>query len=407
MPDDGAAGAVRVGPPPSAGPSSRKPSPPQADRPAPAPASASESAPAPAAAPARRLVMNRALALLVRAAVVLAVGAVVWFVALALWQIALLVGALLAALLLTALLEPAAALLRRIGLPPSLAAAITTLALLGGLAGVGVVIYSRATTQLDGVGSLLTFAIDDLRQWLITGPLQLDPSRVQDLRDLVVDQVQRLAPAPMASARTALRLLSGAILAVFAVFFLLKDGRDMWRWLLGWTPSHLQDRVNIGGTAAWKTLGGYVRGVVVVATIDAVGIGAALFVLDVPVWVSLTVLTFLGAFVPLLGATVAGAVAVLVTLVTNSVQDAVIVLVVVLVVQQIEGNVLQPLIMGRAVHLHPLAVLAAVTAGVLVIGVVGALVAVPLTAVVYQVVAALRERPGLEPDLDTGVTDRS
>ena len=131
------------------------------------------------------------------------------------------------------------------------------------------------------------------------------------------------------------------------------------------------------------TLARYVRGVVVVALIDAVGIGTTLLVLGVPLWVSLTLLTFLGAFVPLFGATVSGAVAVLATLVTNGTTD--VVLVVVLVVQQLEGNVLHPLIVGRTLRLHPVVILVAVTSGTLLWGLAGALLAVPVVAVIYQV----------------------
>ena len=151
-----------------------------------------------------------------------------------------------------------------------------------------------------------------------------------------------------------------------------------------------EETVDGAGRAAWTTLGRYVRGVVVVAVIDAVGIGAALLLLGVPLWLSLTLLVFLGAFVPIVGATLTGVVAVLVTLVTEDVSDAVVVLVVVLVVQQLEGNVLQPLIMGRAVRLHPVVILLAVTAATLLFGVAGAVVAVPVVAVAYQVAEYLR-----------------
>ena len=332
-----------------------------------------------------------------RSRTVLEVGAAALVVSVLLWglvqavlAVALLVGALGAALVLTVLLEPTARALRRIGMPSWLAAGLTTLTLVGGLSGLALLVYSRSASQLGQLPSVLTVATEQARRWLVAGPLQLDPSQVARVRDVVVERLAAATPSPLTGAVLALRVLTAAALVVFAVFFLLKDGRSTWRWLLGWTPARRRAEVDLAGTAAWRTLTGYVRGIVVVATVDAVAIGAVLLLLGVPLWLSLTILTFFGAFLPIVGATVAGAVAVVVTLVLEGGQDAVVVLVVVLVVQQLEGNVLHPLIMGRAVQLHPLAILCAVTAGGLLHGVVGALVAVPLTAVTYSAASALR-----------------
>ncbi|MGY1634641.1 AI-2E family transporter [Geodermatophilus sp. SYSU D01186] len=239
----------------------------------------------------------------------------------------------------------------------------------------------------------LTAGIDRIRVWLVEGPLHVDPHQVADIRNAVVDQIYELAPHPTAAARMALHLLAAVILVAFLLFFLLKDGAGMWAWLLERVPHRRRRRLDEAGRCAWTTLSRCVRGIVVVALIDAVGIGAALLVLGVPLWVSLTLLTFLGAFVPLFGATVSGAVAVLVTLVTKGLGDAVIVLVVVLVVLQVEGNLLQPLIVGRAVRLHPAAVLVAVTAGMLLWGLAGAVLAVPLLAVNHRVGESVRQHP--------------
>ena len=325
-------------------------------------------------------------------AAVLVVGVLLWLLAQAVRAVGLLAGALGAALVLTALLEPMARGLRRLGLPPALAAALTTVTLLGALVGLTLLVYRRSTAQLSELPSVLTVATEQARRWLVQGPLQLDPSQVTQVRNVVVERLSAATPSPLAGAMTGLRLLTATALVVFAVFFLLKDGTRMWRWLLSWTPARRRAEVDLAGTAAWGTLTGYVRGIIAVATVDAVAIGTALLLLGVPLWLSLTVLTFFGAFLPVIGATVAGAVAVVVTLVLEGGRDAVIVLVVVLVVQQLEGNVLHPLIMGRALRLHPLAVLSAVTAGGLLFGIVGALVAVPLTAVTYSAAAALRSR---------------
>ena len=366
-----------------------------ADAPAPdapvSPASAAAPAePTVAPAPQRRSARSTARVVLERTGAVLVVWLLAGFVVDALFAVALLVGALGVALVLAALLQPVARRLRRAGLGHGTASALTTLLLLAVLAGLGFLVATRVSAQFGQLPSVLTLAVEKARTWLVTGPLSLDPSRVEDLRNVVVDRVSSVAPGPVAGAMTALRVLGAVAVAVFALFFLLKDGADMWRWFLGWTPARYHERVDTAGIAAWSALTSYIRGVFVVATIDAVGIGAALVVLGVPLWLSLTILTFFGALVPVLGATVAGVAAVVATLVLEGTRDAVIVLVVVLVVQQVEGNLLQPMIMGRALRLHPLAVLVAVTAGALLLGVVGALIAVPVLAVGYSIAAALR-----------------
>ncbi len=198
----------------------------------------------------------------------------------------------------------------------------------------------------------LTSGIDQVRTLLVDGPLQVDPVQVDRIRDTAVSSLQTLVPQPVGGATTALRLLGAGILVLFAVFFLLKDGPQMWRWFLGWVPVRRRVRTDVAGHAAWDALSSYARGTVLIALADATLIGAGLLVLSVPLWLSLTLLTFLGAFVPLLGATVADAAAVLVTFVTNGISDAVIVLVIVIAVQQIESNLLQPFVMGHALSLH-------------------------------------------------------
>lgn len=209
--------------------------------------------------------------------------------------------------------------------------------------------------------------------------------------------IQRSVPDPVAGATLALEVLSGTALAVFVLFFLLKDGGRMWGWVLSWTPPAHRPRADGAGRTAWETLRGYVRGSVLIAFVDAAGIGLGLVLLDVPLALSLTLLVFLGAFVPILGATVSGALAVLVALVTQGVTSALVLLAVVLVVQQLEGNVLHPLVMGRALSVHPVVILLAVSAGGLLAGVPGAIVAVPVVAVTYRVADFLADRGDADP----------
>ena len=354
------------------------------------------------ARPGRPVEAERGAALLPRwlsrtaaaCAAVLLIGAVAVLVVLLLRRLALLTVALGIALLATALLAPLHRGLTRSGVPAGLSAILGTVALMTVPVAVGLLLYARVTARLADLGAAVTGGIDRVRGWLTDGPLRLDPTQVDGLRDTLVERMQSALPGAVASATTALRVLGAAFLVAFSVFFLLKDGERLWSAALRSVPTTSQRRVDDAGRQAWTAVGAYMRGVVVIALLDALFIGAALVVLGVPLWLSLTLLTFLAAFVPYLGAAVAGAVAVLVTLVTDGTRDALVLAVVVLAVQQIEGNVLQPLVMQRALRLHPLVVLTTVTAGGLLFGVVGAAVAVPLTAAFVRGVGALRAGAG-------------
>jgi predicted PurR-regulated permease PerM len=181
------------------------------------------------------------------------------------------------------------------------------------------------------------------------------------------------------------------------LFFMLMDAASGWRWALRGLPAPDRDRVDRAGRAGWRTLTGYVRGIVVVAAVDAVGTGVALALLRVPLAVPLAAMTFFFCFVPFLGATLAGALCVLVALGARGPGVAVLVLAAVIIVQLAEGRYLEPLIMGRASRPHRVVVLLAVTVGALLAGVGGALLSVPLVAVAYRAFVAFRENPHPTP----------
>ncbi len=334
-----------------------------------------------------------ALRMLTTSGAVLLLAGTAWLVLAILLRVPLVTVTVAVALLLTALVQPVAAWLCRRRLHPALAALVTVLLLVTALTGAGFLVGFRAAGKLRDLTRPLAAGIDRIRVWLVEGPLGLDPQQVTEVRNGAVTQIYELAPEPTAAARMALQLLAAVVLVAFLLFFLLKDGTRMWAWLLERLPDRRREQVDGAGRCAGGVVSGYVRGIVLVALIDAVGIGLALVVLGVPLWLSLTLLTFVGAFVPIFGATVSGVVAVLVTLVTNGLGDAVIVLVVVLAVQQLEGNVLHPVIVGRALRLHPVVILLAVTAGTLLWGLGGALMAVPVVAVTYRVLEYVREHP--------------
>jgi predicted PurR-regulated permease PerM len=321
----------------------------------------------------------------------LVIGAVVWVLGWIALELALVTLSLATALLLAALLAPLARLLHR-ALPAWLAAALSVLFLVAAVGGVGYLLERRIRGQLENLASSLTASINGIRDWLVTGPLALRPEQVDEVRTQIIDAVRAAAPSGVAAANTVISVLSGLLIALFVLFFFLKDGAGMWRAVVAVGPAAHRDRLEEAGRRGWETLSRYVRGVVVIALADAVLIGIGLFVLGVPLALTLSLLVFLGAFVPLLGATVSGAAAVLVALVTRGPVIALIVLGIVLVVQNVEGNLLQPFVQSRAVKLHPVVILLSVTAGWLLFGVAGAVIAVPLVAVVRSVAEALRSQ---------------
>lgn len=290
------------------------------------------------------------------------------------------------ALLLSALLAPMMGFLRRrVKLPPSLAA---FLVLITGLAAVAGVLTLVITEFVDGFPALADKASDGVNQiqdWLTTGPLHLNGSQLDATFDAATnwlnDNRGSLTDSAVSTATATVEFFALLLLVLFVTFFFMRDGHRIWLFLTGVLPTPARDPIRRAGEAAWRTLVAYVRATVLVAFIDALGIGLLLVIIDVDFWFPLATMVFLAAFVPIIGATVSGAVAILVALVDEGPLSALIVLIGVIAVQQLEGHVLQPLIMGRAVSVHPLAVIVAISTGVVLAGIIGALVAVPLVAV--------------------------
>lgn len=304
--------------------------------------------------------------------------------------------AVLAALLVSALLEPVVSWQKRHGVPRSLAAASSFLAGIGGIGLVGWFVVWQVSTNLHDVTDQVQAGVERLREWLVTGPLHLTEQQITDFAKQISTAIgtnsEQITSAGFTGVTVAVEVLTGVVLAFFTTFFLLYDGARIWNWLLGVLPRQSRYAMAGAGPKAWTTLTAYVRGTVCVAFIDALCIGIGIELLGVPLAMPLAVIVFLGAFVPLVGALVTGTIAVLIALVTVGPFTALMVLVVLVAVQQIEGHLLQPLILGRAVRVHPLAVVLGVAAGTIVGGIGGAVVAVPLIAVTNTVVSHLRRR---------------
>ncbi|MFI0514364.1 AI-2E family transporter [Streptomyces sp. WSLK1-5] len=340
----------------------------------------------------------------------LVLAGTVWVLMRIISSVQLVVFAFVVALLITALLQPTVARLMRHGVPRGPATALT--AILGfviiGL--MGWFVTWQVMENIDDLSNQIQSGIDDLRNWLLKSPFHVTDKQInqiaKNLREAVGANTDQITSAGLEGVQVVVEALTGILLTFFSTLFLLYDGRRIWGWTLKLVPAAARPAVAGAGPRAWRTLTAYVRGTVLVALIDAVFIGIGIYFLDVPMAVPLAVFIFLFSFIPLVGAVASGALAVLVALVTQGVFTAVMTLAVVLAVQQIEGHILQPFILGRAVRVHPLAVVLTVATGGMVAGIGGAVVAVPLVAVTNTVVSYLKayaEEQGAPPEAEDEV----
>ncbi|MEV6231953.1 AI-2E family transporter [Saccharopolyspora shandongensis] len=324
-----------------------------------------------------------------------------YVVGLVIGQIYVVVIPVAIALLLSALLAPIVSWLARRGVPRALA---TAMVLIGGLAVVGGVLTFVINAFIEGFPDLqrqVVASLNQLKDSLAQGPLQINEEQIGRYLDqaqewLAANQAA-LTSGALSTAGTFGNFLTGLVLALFTLIYFLHDGRGVWLFVTKLAPKHVRHRVDVAGCKGFASLVGFVRATALVAVVDALGIGTGLMILGVPLAIPLAALVFLGGFVPIVGAVASGAVAVLVALVTKGWVVALIVVGIVLAVQQIEGNVLQPLILGRAVQIHALGVVLAISIGVVVSGIIGALLAVPMVAVLNSAIRSLVEEEPEQP----------
>jgi predicted PurR-regulated permease PerM len=316
---------------------------------------------------------------------------------LALTQLKLVVVPVLIAIVVAAAVSPVVRFLRGRGWPPALA---TWTAILGGIAVLSTVLWLVGRGIRNGWRELADSAeqgLDELQDFLADGPLGVTQQQVTAAREALSELLasDRVQSGAVAGATAAAEALAGLFLGAVVLFFLLKDGRTIFEFFISPLDGRHQARARRIGDQSVTVLGGYVRGTAVVALVDAVVIGLALVILRVPLALPLATIVFLGAFIPLIGATVAGILAALVALVANGPVSALIVVGVVIAVNQLEGDLLAPVVIGKALSLHPLAILLALTAGTILAGIIGALLAVPIAAVGW---AAIKEWNVPEPE---------
>ncbi len=297
------------------------------------------------------------------------------------------------ATMLAALLLPVVDWLDRRGAPRGGAVALVLLSSFAILGGILTFVVSQFVTGLPGLTEQVTHSVDSLRNWLINGPAHLSREQIDHAGDSVITAMQnnqaKLTSGALSTAATVTELVTGALLVFFTLIFFLHGGRTIWAFVTRVVPANVRTRVYDAGSSGFHSLIGYVRATFVVALVDAVGIGAGLAIMGVPLALPLASLVFLGAFIPLVGAVVTGFLAVVVALLTKGFIYALITLGLIIAVQQIEAHVLQPLVMGRAVSIHPLAVVLGIAAGGVLAGIVGALLAVPTIAFLNNAVRVL------------------
>ncbi len=301
-----------------------------------------------------------------------------------------------AALLLTALLQPLTARLHRAGLPMLAAAWCTLLSGVIVLAGTITLVTIRVRAEYKGLVTQIRHTTRQIQTWLAGAPLRLKTGSLQNLSNKLLTYLGQhksvVAGTVLTGGQIIFEVLGGIVLALFVTFFLLKDGARIWAWLTRAFGPESSLRADRAGRAAWQAVVYYMRGTVLVAAIHAVVIGSTLTIMGVPLVAPLAVLVFLAAFIPLVGILLAGTLVILITVATKGWIAAVILLGIFVAENQLESHLLQPLVVGRIVRLHPLAIILVLAVGGVVAGIPGAVVAVPVAAAITRAVPELRRR---------------
>jgi putative heme transporter len=327
--------------------------------------------------------------------ILVAVVVLLWVVK----RLEVIVVPLLLALMLSALLVPIVDGLDRRGAPRGGAVALVMLSGFAILGGILTFVVSQFIVGVPDLVNQVTRSIDTTKKWLIEGPLHLSRQQIDNAGNSAVQALQhnqeKLTSGALSTATAITEIITAALLMMFTLIFFLYGGRNIWHYVTKMFPSDHRDRVRAAGSAGFRALTGYIRATFLVALVDAVGIGTGLAVMAVPLALPLASLVFLGAFIPLIGAVLSGFLAVIVALLAKGLVYALITLGLLVAVNQLEAHILQPLVMGRAVSIHPLAVVVAIATGGVLAGVVGALLSVPTVAFLnnaFQVLLA--KEPG-------------
>ncbi|NGX10184.1 AI-2E family transporter [Mycobacteroides franklinii] len=311
------------------------------------------------------------------------------------WHLRTITIPLLLALMASALLVPTVNYLQRHKIPRSLAVVVVLLTGSAAIAGILTFVVDQFIKGLPDLSAQLTDSIESLKNWAIHSRFHISEDQISKAGDALVNTIKdnqgRVTSGALATATTVTEIITGAVLTLFTTIFFLYGGKEIWEFITRIFPTAVRPRVRRAGVLGFGSLIGYVRATVAVALVDAIGIGVGLTAFSVPLALPLASLVFLGAFIPIIGAAISGFVAVFIALITKGAFTAAMILVIVIVVMQVEGHVLQPLIMGHAVQIHALAVVLAIATGGVLGGIIGALLAVPTVAVLNTAIRALIE----------------
>ena len=298
------------------------------------------------------------------------------------------VFALFFAMLVTAWTQPVMNLFHKF-LPKVISMILALLVIISAIVAILYVVVSSSISEGPKLVASITAGFDDIKQWLQTGPLHLSDSSLNNLLDQAKTASGNVAKGFLGDALGALgsvgTIVIGGSVFLFGVIFFLMTPNTIWNWLLSWIPKKAANHIDTGGHIAWDSISGYTRGIVIVALCDATLVFVGLLILQVPLAPALAAVVFIGAFIPVIGAPVATFFAAIVALAERGPIIALLVVVLTIIVGSFDGDVLQPLVMGKAVNLHPLAIIIAIAAGSLTLGIVGALIAVPIAGALYGV----------------------
>lgn len=297
------------------------------------------------------------------------------------------------ALLIAAPLEQLVSAMHKRRVPRAVGALLSILMLILIVLGMGVAASSAVLAGFDDLQQAAVKGFDQFLDWLVDGPVHLSREQIDQIignaQSTLQDNAWGLATGAFSVTGAIGSLVAGSVVALFSLFFFLKDGRRLWVWFVGLLPQRRGARVDRAGMTAWLTMRRYTETSVTVAFIDAVGIGLAAWILGLPLVLPIAIFVFLLSFIPLFGATISGSIAVLVALFDGGWVTALLMAGAVLLVQQVEGNVLYPWLFGRAMSLHPLAILLTVSIGTLLLGLIGAVIAVPIVSAFYAFARSL------------------
>jgi predicted PurR-regulated permease PerM len=322
------------------------------------------------------------------------VGAALYIVFLAFGRLRLVVMPVLFALFLTAVLSPAAGWLRKHRWPASLATFTVFLAALAVLVGLGFWFVPKVVTQFGDVGKQASQGFKDVQRWLTHAPFHLKQSEIDryinEAKHQVTQRQGQIAQGALTGVGLLVEIITTTLLTIVITFFFVKDGDKIANWMVGLFAPERSTEVKEIGRRSWDALGGYIRGTAVNGVVNGTVMGVTLAVIGVPLALPLAVLTFLGAFIPLVGAIVTGVVAALIALVAKGGVAALVVVGATILIHNLEGYLVGPFVLGRAVHLHPVAVLLALTTGTILAGILGAILAVPVLSILLAIIAYYR-----------------